>query len=106
MRNLRHQCDVMEPPSPQDENGQVAGLPTVILSKVPCSIEQLSGREGEVAHQTYGFAVTKVKFYGDPRKPLKSHYFLKVGERTLHIADFNDVHQNGVEYELLCGEAR
>lgn len=106
MKNLRHQCDVMEPPKPTDENGQAVGLPATILRGVPCSIEQLSGREGDVAHQTYGFAVTKVKFYGDPKKPIKSHYYLQVGARRLEIADFNDVHQNGQEYELLCGEAR
>jgi hypothetical protein len=106
MKDLRHRCDVMEPPRPTDENGHAVGSPTTILANVPCSIEQLSGREGDVAHQTRGFAVTRVKFYGDPRKPIKSHYYLQVGERKLEIADVNDVQQNGREYELLCGEMK
>lgn len=104
MKNMRFQCDVMEPPPTTDDNGQPIGKPTAVMRGIPCSIEQLSGREGEIAHQTRGFAVTRVKFHGDPRKPIKPHYFLQVGDKRLEISDINDVRRNGEEYELLCGE--
>lgn len=94
----------MEPSTTTDENGQPIGHPKVIMASVPCSIEQLSGREGEIAHQTRGFAVTRVKFWGDPSKPIKPHYFLRVDGKRLEISDINDLHRNGEEYELLCGE--
>lgn len=108
MKGLRHQCDVMEPPNAQGGYGEGVGNDGVYLRGIPCSIEHLSGREGEVARATFGASVIRVKLYGDPRKPIKKTHRLRVkgfaGERLLEIADVKDVHENGQQYELICGE--
>lgn len=102
---MQHQCDVMVPPEAQGAYGELVGNDGVYLRNVPISIEHLSGREGEVARATFGASVLKVGMYGDPRKPIKKDQKLRVGERTLEIADIKDVHQNGTQYELICGES-
>jgi hypothetical protein len=102
--NLRHQCDVMEPAGTLDANGQPIGNARPYLRGVPCSMEQVSGREGEVAHQTYGFRVTKVQMYGDPKKPIKPEHYLQFPDRRLEIIDRSDLMQNGQQWELICAE--
>jgi len=94
----------MAPPKTGDSLGQEVGNDAPYIRGVPCSIEQLSGREAEAAHQTFGAVSLKVAMYGDPRKPITIRHRLKVGERILEIADVKDVNQNGQELELLCGE--
>jgi len=47
----------------------------------------------------------RVRMYGDPSKPLTHTMYLKTWSgRKLNIGFINDVQQNGVELELLCGE--
>jgi head-tail adaptor len=104
VRNLRHRCDVMEPPNAQGGYGEGIGQDGVYLRGIPCSLEHLSGREGEVARATFAAATHKVTLYGDPRKPIRKSHSLRVGERILHIADIKDVMQNGEQLELICGE--
>lgn len=106
MRNARHIVDVMSPAEALDDRGQPGGQDIVYRKQVPCSIETLNGREGELARQQFASATHRVEMYGDPGKPLDhTMYLLKHPEmRRLEIGFINDVHQNGVVLSLLCGE--
>lgn len=109
MRDIVHICDVLEPPNAQGDRGQLIGNDKTYIREVPCGIEHLSGREGEIARATFGAATVRVTMRGDPAKPIKPAMRLKVqgfaGERLLEIGDVKDVKQNGQLYELICGEA-
>ena len=101
----RHLVTVMRPAEATDEYGQTQGQPATILKDVPCSIEPLSGRETELARQTFGIASLRVRMYGDPAKPLQYTDWLAFGGRRLNIGQIIDRHQNGLDLELICGEA-
>jgi head-tail adaptor len=104
MKNMHHQVDVMEPATSPDDFNQPAGVDTVYLPKVPCSIEPLNTRELEQARQLQADATHKVCFYGDPSKPIKHGQYLRFGSRQLHIASALDLKMNGEQWELLVGE--
>jgi hypothetical protein len=105
VRNLRHYVNVMRPTKAADEYGQTQGQPETLLANVPCSVETLSGRELELARATFGMVSYKVTMYGDPSKPIRRTDYLTMGDRRLEIADVKDTYQNGVVFELICGEA-
>lgn len=103
-------CDVLAPPGTQGAYGEIIGNYQLYIRNQPCDNEHLSGREGEVARATFGASVSKIKIEGaDPRKPLTKDMRLVIKggirERTVDIADLNDVHKNGTQYELICGES-
>lgn len=104
----RHLVNVMRPTKATGDYGETQGAPEELYHHCPCSIEQISGREGEIARQTVPTATHRVKLYADPRKPIDARCYLtggSIGERVLQIgAPPNDKRQNGVELELLCGE--
>jgi head-tail adaptor len=100
---MRHTVDIMEPATALDDRGQENG-DTVYLAGIPCSIEPLSTREQEAARQIYADATYRVKFYGDPKKPITHRHWLRWGERRLEIGSAVDVRMNGTEWECVCGE--
>lgn len=103
---LRHVATVLRPPeSNYGTLGQKQGQDEVIYKDWPCSIETLSGRESEYARQNYATATLVVKGYTDPAKPIKATDYLQFGARKINIGFVNDVDQNGLQSELLCGES-
>jgi hypothetical protein len=103
---LRHQVDVMEPPTSISDRGQEEGVDTVYMAKVPCSIEPTTAAETEIAHQMQAARTYTVKFYGDPKKPITHRHWLRyLGTRRLEIGSAIDVNMNGTEWELICGES-
>lgn len=102
---LREIVDVMQPADAIGSRGQQIGHDTVYIPQVPCSIETLNGSESDAARQVYAEVTHRVRMYGDPSKPLTHAMYLKTWSgRKLNIGFINDVQQNGVELELLCGE--
>ena len=107
MTNMRHVVTVMRPTEAQGTRGQMQGQPTVIIEQWPCSIETVSGNKAVQARSVFAEATHKVGGYGNPAKRLKERDYLtggSIGERKLFIGFINDIHQNGVELELLCSE--
>lgn len=102
---MRHMVTVMRPTQAQGTRGEPQGKDAVIVKDVPCSIETLSGREGELARQIFAAATYRVQMYGDPSKPIENTDYLQFGSRRLNIGFINDRQQNGIELELLCEEA-
>lgn len=102
-------CDVLVPPDAQGGYGELIGNDGTYLRSVPIKYEQLSGREGEVARATFGASTVRITISGNPRRPLDKSMRLRVKggikELILEIVDIKDTHQNGQQYELLCGEA-
>ncbi|HUQ68745.1 MAG TPA: head-tail adaptor protein [Planctomycetaceae bacterium] len=101
---LRHVVNVMKPAENSNTRGQPTGEDEVYIKDVPCSIEPLGGRESEIARQVFESATAKVKFYGDPNRPISRSHYLQFGSRRLEIGDVKDVEQNGIVIELLVGE--
>lgn len=102
---MRHVVNVMRPADPQGEGG-AALPPTTLIKNVPCSIDNLTGRELERLQQNYATATSKVKFWGDPSRQVKNTDWLidEFGKR-LNIVQINDPlrNQQGI-VELVCGE--
>jgi hypothetical protein len=114
-KNMRHVVKVMRPAKATNTIGNTQGQPDTICNAWPCSIETLSGREAELARQTFAAATLKVEGYGNPKKPIRESDYLefidgvtgtKDKPRKLYVGVVNDKHQNGVELSLLCGEER
>jgi hypothetical protein len=111
MRNMVHQVDVMEPATATDDYNQPSGQPTVYIPKVPCSIEPLNSSEVTLARQINATHLYKVRFYGDPKKPIKHTQHLRQKTavnpdkyRRLEIGSAIDLDQNGLKWELIVGE--
>ncbi len=101
---MRHVADIYEPFNDTDSRGSVdpfAGKP--YLSKIPCSIVQLSSRELDAARQLYATATHEVKMYADPENPIGHTFWLKWGERRLEIGSAV-LDERGLTYTLTCGE--
>lgn len=102
---MRHIVDVMRPPEPQGEGGQLNSQPKVLMKDVPCSIENLSGIEQERMQQMYATARNKVRMYGDPDNPLRTvDWLVDQSGKRLNILQINDKWRNGIELEMICGE--
>lgn len=98
---------VMRPAEAQGTRGQPQGQPTTIIQQWPCSIETVSGNKAVQARTVFAEATHKVGGYGNPQKRVKERDYLtggSLGDRKLYIGFINDIHQNGVELELLCSE--
>lgn len=107
MRGFRHYVNVMKPTDAEGSRGERQGQDSIVRQGVPCSIETLSGAEGERARGTYGDVTYKVTMYADRLRPITSAMYLSggtLGKRQLHIAFVNDRDQVGFVLELLCGE--
>jgi len=102
--DLNRMVDVMEPATALDDRGQDGASDTVYLAKVPCSIEPINAAENEIAHQMQANRTYKVKFYGNPSKPITHRHWLRHLGRRLEIGSAVDVKMNGTEWELVCGE--
>lgn len=103
---MRHIADIYEPSGELDGRGQ-SKASTPYLKGIPCSVKDVSGREYEQARSLYGDATLIVGMYGDPKHPISKNDTVKLnGTRKLLIGYVKDVHQNGVELELLCSEDR
>ena len=105
--NLRHYVNVMQPTDAEGTRGEREGIDKTVRQGVPCSIETLSGVEGERARGTYGDVTYKVTMRADRLRPVTNAMYLTgatLGKRKLHIAFVNDVDQMGFELQLLCGE--
>jgi head-tail adaptor len=105
MKRMIHQVDVMRPTKALDARGQ-ANAEEVVMPNVPCSIEELNGREYEQAHKLYADAQLAVEMYGDPKTPIKATDVLQFGKRRLNVGHVSDKNQNGLQLRLLCSEAR
>lgn len=102
----RHRADIYEPSGELDGRGQVRSF-SLYLEKVPCSVDDLAGKEYEIARSLYADAKLKVGMYGDPKKPINTTHRLTVNKtRTLQVGYVKDLNQNGVELELYCSEVR
>ncbi len=103
---MRHRVDVMRPPEPQGEGGQLNSQPTTFIQKLPCSIDNLTGRELERLQQMYAKADSKVTFWGDPTRQVENTDWLidEFGKR-LNIVQINDPlrNQQGL-VTLICSE--
>lgn len=62
----RHAVTILRPSTTVDSRGQLSGSATTVVSDVPCSIEQLSGRELELARQRMANATLRVRMFSDP----------------------------------------
>ena len=101
---LRHRTNITARSSTTGARGQRTGTDTVKVYSWPCSIETLSGREGELARQVFPSATLKV-VGRYPGLTVTTEHFLKFGTRTLEIGHVNNVDQLNDQIELLCGEA-
>lgn len=113
MKAMCHVVNVMRPPKAHGTLGQTQGQPETIIRNWPCSIENLSGRELELARSTFAAATLKVEGYGDPRKPIEARDYLELASltpgkqpRKLFVGFVDDKMQNGIELSLICGEER
>jgi head-tail adaptor len=105
--NLRHYVNVMQPTDAEGTRGEREGMDKTVRQGVPCSIETLSGAEGERARGTYGDVTYKVTMRADRLRPITAAMYLTggtLGNRKLYIAFKNDIDQMGYQLELLCGE--
>ena len=100
----RHIVNILRPTAALGPDGQPQGQDTVWLSAVPCSIEAIAGSEPEVGGQQIATTTYRVEMYGDPEKPLKHSDYLMFGTRRLNINQIDDLHQNGQQLTLICGE--
>lgn len=107
MKGLRHQCDVMEPPKSWGTVGERIGKSKVYgpYRDVPCSVDDVTGTENQIANQTTGTKTFRVKTQsGHPKFPITNQHWIRWQGRILNIADAKDIDQNGLKYDLLCGE--
>jgi hypothetical protein len=107
MKNMRHVVKVMRPPPPQGESGQLnTPEATVLMEEVPCSIDQLQGKEAERMQQMYATATQKVGMYGNPNKQIKRvDYLIDQTGAQLNVLSINDGSRSQQGYiELICGE--
>src|SRR5581483_3206234 len=105
MKNMRHVVKVMRPPNPQGEDVR-NNPPTVLRTKVPCSIEPMRGQEAERLSQMYATAIHTVGMYGDPAKLIKRvDKCIDQTGATLNVLDIRDPSRSQLGYiELICGE--
>lgn len=112
---MSFRVNVMRPTKTTDTIGNTRGKPETIIADWPCSITTLSGRELELARQTFAAASLKVEGYGDPKRPIRETDYLEFDDgvistkdepRKLHVGVVIDADQNGIELSLLCGEER
>lgn len=101
---LRHRVDVKLPTTSLGSRGQRSGSDTLVVSDVPCEIVTLSGRELELARQTYPRASLLVTMWR-PGLDITSQHYLQFGSRRLEIGAVVDEDQLGLKYLLTCGEA-
>ena len=98
---------IERPPESHGTRGQPQGQPVKIYSPWACSIEPVSGNKAVQARTVFAETTHHVKGRCDPAKRLKERDYLtggSLGDRKLYIGFINDIHQNGVELELLCSE--
>lgn len=103
---FRHQVDVYRPSTALDDRGRRTGAATLVLSGLPCSIEQLQALELIRAQRIWAEATHRVRCYQDPSNPFSELHFLAWGLVTLHVGAVVDADNTGQEVELLCKEER
>lgn len=104
----RHEVNIMRSATTLDSRGQASGSPVTVVSSVPCSIEQLNGRELERARQLMADASLRVRFFYDASWSLTTKDWL---ERTtdsskIHIGHIQDPDETDLEVTLTCAEER
>lgn len=103
----RHRVTIKRPSTAKGTLGQRTGADTILLADVPCSIMTLAGNELEHARQTVANATHRVEMWIDPANPLTTLDYLVLSDgRRLNIGHVDDLDQKGLEYVLLCGEAK
>jgi head-tail adaptor len=103
---FRHQVDVYLPSTTLDGRGRRTGDPTLILSGLPCSIEQLQALELIRAQKIWAEATHRVRCLQDPLNPLSERHYLLFGTVVLNIGAIVDADNTGIEVECLCKEER
>lgn len=111
MMKMRFFVDVLLPPPTTGSRGERQGADTVLMENVPCSIESISGREAEVAHQLVASATHTVEMRGPipgltPVCKLGEHPKDTAGKykSMLDIGHVADPTRTGREYKLLVTE--
>lgn len=102
----RQLVTIKRPATSLDSRGQETGGDTTVAEDVFCSIEELSGRELELARQVHGSATHRVRCYLDPGWSVTSgDYLVEAGsDRRLHIGFIQNPEFTGRESVLTCGE--
>ena len=106
----RHSVDIMRPPAiadaAYDARGQLSGSAKVVAKDVPCSIDQLQGRELELARQNMAQASLRIRLFGDPEWNLTTgDYLLRESDSTrIDIGHIRDPNETDLEYTLTCSE--
>jgi head-tail adaptor len=101
----RYVATILRPRATYDDRGQERGGDEVVMRDVPVSLDTLNGREVELARQLYPTATMRAQLVGDPKRPITYRDRLVVGIRSLEIGYIKDEQQNGINLELLLGEA-
>lgn len=91
-----------------DSYGQVSASSTAwsTVLKARAAIEQLSGREAEVARQVYASATHRVTvdYHATLASTGGSRRAVVFGDRFLHVGAVLNEDQENVQLQLLCGE--
>lgn len=97
---FRHRVDIIGPGGATTDRGQVQDE-HIVMRSVPCAIEVLSGREGEIARQLLPSASTRISMRG-PIPGLTAGCVLWEGTRPHHVGFVEDQSRVGVLYRCLC----
>ena len=85
-----------------DSLGQTSGSAVTVENGVKCSIENLTGRELELARQVFPLATHRVRMLY--RADVNEKYWLLFGTRKLHVGHVENVDELNRELRLLVGE--
>lgn len=102
----RHSVAIMRPvAATYDALGQLSGTDRTVADGVPCSIEQISGRERELARQNMAAATLRVRLFSDPAWSLTTgDYLLRDDSTRIEIGFIQDVDETQLEVWLTCAE--
>ena len=103
----RHAVTIRRPVTVLGTRGQLDTdtQPLIVAKDVPCSIENLNGRELEYARQIVADATKRVRLFDDPAWSLTSKDYLEFGSRRLNIGYVDHPDEIELEAVLLCAEA-
>jgi head-tail adaptor len=109
--DYRHWVDAFAPPSTLSSRGQAQGAPVLLMRDIPAAIENLSGREVEVARRLMPEATLRVSIHGPIEGLSPKCYFLQHPyttadhkNRKIQIGHIDDPKRNGFDLHCLCTE--
>jgi hypothetical protein len=105
-RDRRHVLNLVQKSTSQDTRGQPTGSDTVIVANVFCSIDSITGRQSEIAHQLYPSATKTIRCTLDSGTTVNTNMAwveVATGKR-FEIGYVHDELRYGMEIETLCSE--